>query len=104
MYTGGNYRDVSGDRLAKAVAERDQAYGAKHIQLYGKDSNNHSARRRQATLEALTYKLGGIVKMQNAGVLKSPKSTTSLVERVPSPYQKQYNLSDPPRVDNGFDK
>ena len=104
MYTGGNYRDVSGDRLAKAVAERDRAYGAKHIQLYGKDSNNHSARRRQATLEALTYKLGGIVKMQNAGILKSPKSTTSLVERVPSPYQREYNLSDPPRVDNGFDK
>lgn len=97
MYTGGNYRDVSGDKLAKAVAERDRAYGSKHIQMYGKDSGNHSSRRRQATREALTYKLGGVIKMQFGGY--TPDKSVTMAEDIPGAYVKEYNLEWNPFTD-----
>ena len=75
MYTGGNYTKANKSNIHSIVDQLDEKYGAKHIQLYGKNTNNHSAARKKAAREALTYQFGGILDKQ------------------PLPYAKQFDLS-----------
>ena len=78
MYTGGNYTKANKSNIKSIVDQLDKRYGAKHIELYGKNTNNHSEARKKAAREALKYQFGGILGKQ------------------PEPYQKQYDLSDNP--------
>lgn len=89
MYTGSNYRDPS--NLAQLVAQNDRLYGNKHRELYGSNTGTQSSLRRQATREALAYKLGGVLKMQFGGY--NTESHISLAKDTPKPYKKQYDLS-----------
>ena len=75
MYTGANYTKANKNNIKSIVDQLDKRYGAKHIQLYGKDTNNHSEARKKAAREALSYQFGGVV------------------NDYPLPYAKQYNLS-----------
>lgn len=124
MYTAANHRNVNRDNIQRIIGGIEKAYDVKHQELYGRTFNNHSNRRRKTALEVMGYKGGGILQMQNAGTIYAPfndksidrqtfytepalkqsGSDVTLVERVPKEYQKQYNLKDEPRVENGFDK
>lgn len=113
MYTGANHKNVTKANLANLVANLENKYRTKHIELYGKDSGNHSEARRKASREALSYKLGGVLKMQNAGIIYAPFNDRSNDRQTiefapkerPKNYVKQFNLADPPRIkDDGFDR